>query len=302
MKDLNLLYAFEALWRDRSVTGAAESLGLTQAAVSSSLKRLREEYGDKLFTQVGRRMEPTPLATDLSHQLLDALAMVRRANTVPTPFVASSSQRLFTVRTRDIGEVVCFPHILQRLREQAPGMRVRSVFKPIEETVSGLASGRIDLALGFLPSLETGIHRRSLFEQHYVCAMRMGHPLANAELSQATFAAQDHLLVEYSGSGHQVLEKGLVEAGLRNRIKVRIPQYLSAPHFVVTSDLLWCGPAILIETLARYYPLVAKPLPIKLPKFEVALYWHDRFHRDPANKWLREFIAGRFGEEGVKLD
>lgn len=294
MKDLNLLYAFEALWRARSVTGAAESLGLTQAAVSSSLKRLRDEYGDKLFTLVGRRMEPTPLAMDLSPQLLDALAMVRRASVVPTPFTASSSNRLFTVRTRDIGEVVCFPHVLQRLREQAPSIRLRSIFKPIEETVSGLASGRIDLALGFLPSLEAGIHRRTLFEQHYVCAMRSGHPFADKELTLAMFESQDQLLVEYSGSGHQVLAKGLADAGLRGRIKVRIPQYLSAPHFVATSDMLWCAPAILIETLARYYPLVAKPLPIALPKFEVALYWHERFHRDPANKWLRDFIADQF--------
>ena len=53
MKDLNLLYVFEAMWRDRSVTQAADNLGVTQAAVSSALKRLRLEYGDKLFTQVG---------------------------------------------------------------------------------------------------------------------------------------------------------------------------------------------------------------------------------------------------------
>ena len=294
MKDLNLLYTFEALWRERSVTGAAESMGLTQAAVSSSLKRLREEYADKLFMLVGRRMEPTTLATDLSHQFLDALAMVRRANVTPAPFVPSGSQRLFTVRTRDIGEVVCFPQILQSLQGVAPGIRLRSVFKPIEETLSGLASGRIDYALGFLPSLETGIHRRSLFEQRYVCALRVGHPLAEQDLDLATFCAQDHLLVEYSGSGHQVLEKGLLDAGLRNRIKVRLPQYLSAPHFIVNSDLLWCAPAILVERLARYYPLVAKPLPITLPTFEIALYWHDRFHRDPANKWLRDFIAPQF--------
>ena len=78
MKDLNLLFVFEALWRDRSVTAAAERLGLTQAAVSGSLKRLREEYDDKLFTLVSRRMEPTPLATDLAPHLLDALALVRR--------------------------------------------------------------------------------------------------------------------------------------------------------------------------------------------------------------------------------
>ena len=112
VKDLNLLYVFEAMWRDRSVTDAAEQLGLTQAAVSASLKRLREEYGDKMFTLVGRRMEPTPLAVELAPQLLDALAMVRKTRVERGRFDPLTARRMFTVRTRDIGEVVCMPHIL----------------------------------------------------------------------------------------------------------------------------------------------------------------------------------------------
>ena len=291
MKDLNLLYAFEALWRDRSVTVAAERLGLTQAAVSGSLKRLREEYGDKLFTLVGRRMEPTPLAAELAPQLLDALALVRKTRAERGRFDPSTARRMFTVRTRDIGEAVCFPRILAELGRSAPGIRLRTVFLPIPETMSGMAAGQIDFALGFLPSLETGIHSRLLMKQHYVCVMREGHPLAQARLTPKRFSESEHLLVEYSGSGHLLLERALVEAGARNRIRVRLPQYLAAPHFVIGSDLLWSVPAVLAETLKPHYPLVIKPHPLPLPEFEIGLYWHDRYHRDPANKWLRDFVV-----------
>jgi DNA-binding transcriptional LysR family regulator len=279
------------MWRERSVTEAAESLGVTQAAVSGSLKRMRGEYGDKLFTQVGRRMEPTPFASSMSSQLLDALAMVRKTHSEPTSFEPSLASRTFTVRTRDIGEVVCFPGVLEKLSEIAPGIKIRTVFRPIDETLAGLASGHIDLALGFLPSLETSIHRRKLFSQHYVCAMRADHPLSKGNLTLEAFLSQEHLLVEYSGSGHQMLEKALVDAGAKNRIRVRMPQYLSAPHFVISSDMLWSAPAVLAETLAKYYPLVIKPIPLQLPSFEVALYWHDRYHQDPANRWLREQLV-----------
>jgi len=51
---------------------------------------------------------------------------------------------------------------------------------------------------------------------------------------------------------------------------------------------------MLAEKLAQYYPLVLKPVPLQLPTFEIALYWHDRFHRDPANQWLRELIADTY--------
>ncbi len=294
MKDLNLLFVFEALWLDHSVTLAAERLGLTQAAVSGSLKRLRADYDDKLFVPVGRKMEPTPLASDLAPQLLDALSLVRKTRADRALFEPLDAKRMFTVRTRDIGTAVCFPQILSALAQEAPGIRLRTVFSPIPETITGMASGRIDLALGFLPSLQTGIHRRILTKQHYVCAMRPGHPLADGPLTADRFKKAEHLLVEYSGSGHLVLERALVKAGARERIRVSMPQYLAAPYFIVTSDLLWSLPAILAETISRNFPLVIKPHPLTLPDFEVGLYWHERYHRDPANKWLRDFVAAQF--------
>jgi DNA-binding transcriptional LysR family regulator len=294
VKDLNLLYAFEAIWRDRSVTAAAESLGLTQAAVSAALKRMREEYDDKLFTPVGRKMEPTPLAVELAPQLLDALSLVRKTHAERGRFDPGTAKRMFTIRTRDISEVVVLPRVLAALAELAPGIRLRTVFRPIPETVSAMASGQIDFALGFLPSLEAGIHRRFLQQQHYVCVMRAGHPLAQEKLTAKRFSESEHLLVEYSGSGHIQLERALLDAGARNRIRVRLPQYLSAPHFIATSELLWSVPAVLAETLAGHYPLVVRPHPLELPKIDVYLYWHDRYHRDPGNKWLRDFVAEQF--------
>ena len=294
MKDLNLLFVFEALWRDRSVTGAAERLGLTQASVSGSLKRLRDEYDDKLFTLASRRMEPTPLAAALAPQLLDALALVRKTRADRARFDPMTARRMFTVRMRDISEVVRLPQTMAALSRSAPGIRLRSVFCPIHETMAGMASGHIDFALGFLPALEAGIHRRHLLQQHYVCVMRSGHPLADVELTAERFSQGEHLLVEHSGSGHSQLERALVEAGARNRIRVRLPQYLGAPHFVISSDLLWSVPAVLAETLSVHYPLIIRPHPLALPQFEICLYWHDRYHQDPANKWLRDFVAQQY--------
>jgi len=291
MKDLNLLYVFEALWMEHSVTQAAERMNLTQAAVSSALKRLRLEHGDKLFTQVGRRMEPTPHASNIAQHLLAALALVRKASNHQIPFDPATARRLFTIRTRDVGEAVCFPRILAHLARAAPQVRLRSTFLDMDETLTGLASGRIDLALGYLPALETDIHRRFLFAQHYVCAMRTGHPLERQKLTLARFRACEHLLVEYAGSGHRVLEQTLIKAGLRRQIKVRLPQYLSAPYFILSTDLLWCLPSTLANTLIQHYPLVIKPVPLKLPDSEIALYWHERYHKDPGNRWLRELIV-----------
>jgi DNA-binding transcriptional LysR family regulator len=291
MKDLNLLLVFEALWLDRSVTGAGERLGVSQAAVSSSLKRLRDDYHDKMFTLVGRKMQPTPLATSMAQTILDALNLVRRTRREPEAFNPETASRMFVVRTRDIGEIVCFPDLMAKLSTIAPKISLRTVMKPLDETVAGLANGQIDLALGFLPSLEAGIHKKILFNQHYVWVMRKGHSLERSKLSPAMLRSQQHLLVESSGSGHTAIEKTLIKLSGKDSIKVRMPQYLSAPHFIINSDLLWIAPEPLARALAKNFPLVIKSITVDLPEFEVALYWHERYHADTGNKWLREFIG-----------
>ncbi|WP_084688392.1 LysR family transcriptional regulator [Paraburkholderia oxyphila] len=297
MKDLNLLYVFEAMWRDRSVTAAADNLGLTQAAVSASLKRLRETYGDKLFVLVGRRMEPTAVAMDIAGALLESLNLVRKTTGVPQPFRPEKSQREFTIRTRDIGEVVMLPLLYRELYRVAPDIKLHTMFTRIEDTIPALGNGRIDVALGYLPTLEQDIHRKPLFKQRYVCVMRKGHPMARGPLDMQTFARLDHLLVEYGGSGHLLLERALIEAGAKERIKVRIPQYLAAPHCLLASDLVWVAPEILAVTLCRHYPLIYRPEPLGLEPFEIALYWHDRYHHDPANRWFRSLIVDLFRKE-----
>lgn len=132
--------------------------------------------------------------------------------------------------------------------------------------------------------------------QNYACVMRKGHPIQNKKLTKELFAKQEYLLVEDSGSGHFSLEKALLSAGMRSKIKVRLPQYLAAPYFIVSSDLIWCVPKALANKMVKCFPLIVKPIPISLPDFEVSLYWHDRYHKDPGNMWFRKFIINNYSE------
>jgi DNA-binding transcriptional LysR family regulator len=292
MKDLNLLLVFEALYNERSVTGAARKLGLSQSAVSLSLKRLREEYQDKLFVLVNRAMEPTPLASAISGRLLGAVAMIRETRRLPTVFDFANAERTFNVRARDIGEVVFLPNVLERLWKVAPRVSVRTIFLDPHETLMGLASGRLDLAIGYLPLDAPDIRRRPLmWENKYVCVMRRDHPLAGRPLTEEEFFASNHLLVEYATGVHKTLERCLIAGGARDRIKVRLPQYLAAPFHVLRFDLLWCLPEALAAILTQHFALDMQDLPFKLDiPTEVSLYWHERYHNDLENRWLRSFI------------
>jgi len=40
-------------------------------------------------------------------------------------------------------------------------------------------------------------------------------------------------------------------------------------------------------------------LPIEIPHFPIGQYWHDRFHADPGNRWLRGVFARLYGRQGM---
>lgn len=54
--DVKLCYIFVEIYRQKSVSQAADILGLTQPAVSIGLKRLREHFNNPLFTRIGNEM------------------------------------------------------------------------------------------------------------------------------------------------------------------------------------------------------------------------------------------------------
>jgi DNA-binding transcriptional LysR family regulator len=72
--DLNLLVVLDALLQEHSVSKAAARLNLSQPAVSSALRRLREYFGDEILVTQGKRMVPTPLAQSIAPQVVQILA------------------------------------------------------------------------------------------------------------------------------------------------------------------------------------------------------------------------------------
>ncbi len=36
------------------------------------------------------------------------------------------------------------------------------------------------------------------------------------------------------------------------------------------------------------------PPPVALPTYEIKIYWHERYHADPTNRWFRRSIVKLF--------
>lgn len=294
--DLNLLRVFDRLVSERKVSAAAESLGLTQPAVSNALKRLREITGDELFTRTSTGMQPTPYAMQIAEPICYAIATIEGAFSGNRPFDASTSERTFTLGLTDIGEAYILPRLLEQCRDEAPGVDFTALQVGPDSLREAMEKGQVDIAVGLLPSLQGNFFRRRMMQQRYVVCMRAEHPLANkSPWTIDDFMAQEHVVVAAPRSGHGAVEVEMIKLGLLRRIRLTIPHYLAIGPILSHNDVVCTVPETLVRILASHYGLVSTKHPVTLPRVSIDVFWHRRQQRDPGNIWLRSSLYRLYG-------
>lgn len=289
--DLNLLVVFHELYKERRVAAVAESLGLTQPAVSNALSRLRRMLGDELFLRTGRGMEPTPYATHLAEPIAQALATIRDSLERQLEFDPAASVRKFTIAMTDLGEIHFLPRLMHRLAEVAPGVTISTVRNTSVVLSDELESGRVDIAFGLLPQLKAGFFQRLLFRQRYVCLFRKGHSLDKESMSLEDFESAQHVLVVAAGTGHATVNDAIERRAVRRNVRLSVPHFVALGHILASTDLIATVPERYVRESMAPFNLTYLPVPVPVPEFDVNLFWHARFHKEPGNQWLRSLIA-----------
>jgi len=289
--DLNLIAVFEAVWRHRQISRAAAELNSSQPTVSNALRRLRVAMDDRLFVRSGQMMVPTPLAQEIAPHWCDALMAIRRGGALKSGFNPATDRRRFSLLMTDIAEAVILPHLLEFCRVSAPIVSFRTTQLDVEKTLLALRSGDVDLAIGYLPSLRSGVKQQLLFESDYVVISRKDHPvIGTGRLTRSTFLKCRHALAEATGTGHIVVERALKRFGLGDRIGTRVPHFLALPMIVAASDLLATVPRPLARLLANAVPIAVHQHPMKFQRLPIRLFWHERFDADLGLRWLRHTL------------
>ena len=294
--DLNLLRAFDAVLRDGSVTSAAKRLGLSQPAMSNAISRLRRLLGDPLFMRTPGGMRPTPFAQQLAAPVQQALDLIRASLSQQAGFDPKTSDRIFRFQLTDVGEIAFLPPLLQRLQRDAPLVRVETQQLPQDEVSDALASGEVDVAVGFLPELSHGVVHEQLFRDRYVCLVRADHPKIASRLTRAQFLSATHVLVSSRGSAHEVVEQTLRNQGLVRKIALRVPHFTVVPMILARTDHMVIVPEGLVRAITPFGRFKALKPPVDIPALDVRVHWHERFDHDPGIGWLRRVLVELYAQ------
>jgi DNA-binding transcriptional LysR family regulator len=304
--DLNLLVVLDSLLRTRSTTRTARELGRTQSAVSHSLARLRDAFGDELFVREGAALRPTTRAEAVITPLADLLSQTRAiVEGDRTELNPKKLARAFAIGATDFFEVLLLPGLLARLAREAP--KVDLVMRaPGDDVERALSTREIDLALGTRFRALAGVLTEPISSEGMAMLARRGHPALRHLEARAgghprvpldIYVSLLHALVTPRGSPGGVVDAALAERGKERRVVLTLTHFLAAAATCERTDVVVTVPRCFAMTMSQRAKLSMYEIPIDIPEFTFSLAHAAERARDPALAWLRKVVR----EEWQKL-
>lgn len=299
--DLNLLVYLDALLRERNVTRAADQLGLSQPAMSNSLRRLRDLFDDPLLVRTSDGMAPTERAEELQPVVRELLSRVDRALQPRTEFDANRAKRVFRIMASDYAESTLLPRILLRLRETAPGITL-DIMTPSDVSFQDVEQGKIDMAINRFDALPQSFHQKEIWQDGFSCLMNADNAVLK-DFTLGTYLRAQHVWVSKTGMGVGVgvnpddvqrlgwVDEALNRLGKKRRITMFTRHYQAAMLLAEQTDLIVTLPSK-AAVLQRNNPrVVVKPPPFEIPAIELKMAWSPLLHNDPAHRWMRQLTV-----------
>ena len=235
MMDVKLLEAFRVVMQNRSITRAAEVLGVTQPAVSAQVARLETIVGFALFDRTGGRIKPTAEGQRFHREVMQALGMINRLERVADTIRTGTAGKV-VIASHPSASISVLPELVARVIALHPGASVKMINRTSEEVRGTFEAAAVDIGIAELPIELTEIEVRK-YTVECVAIVPRGHPLARhrtitaADLSGLPYIsmAQGRLI------GHRI-RNAIVEAGADYKMVAEV-EYFSSICGIVAAGL-----------------------------------------------------------------
>ncbi len=299
--DLNLLVYLDILLREKNVTKAADQLGITQPAMSNSLRRLRELFNDPLLIRTSQGMTPTERALELQPQVREILSNVEKAVQPATEFNLAESDRVFRIMASDYAESTLIPGLLKAIRHIAPNICL-DILTPSDVTFQDVEKGKVDMAINRFDYLPQSFHQINVWRDNFTCLMSKNNPILE-DFTLDTYLNAHHIWVSKTGMGVGVgmnpsdtqrlgwVDEALGEIDKQRHIRVFTRHYQVAALLAEQPDLIATLPRQAALLHIKHGDLVIKPPPFPIVPIELKVAWSPLLHHNPGHTWIRRLIV-----------
>lgn len=293
---MDFLLVIDAVYKHRSVTRAAQSLGISQSAMSHALNKLRIRFRDPLFVRTGTEMHPTPLAEKFAEPIARALAIIQADIINAAGFDPDTTTRTFTICVSEVGAIAMVPRILKRLRQVAPYARLAPRSLAPDAISNALESGKADLAVGYFPMLKASTYQQALCKRTYVGIVRADHPSVGEVLTLGQLYQIPMIRTSSIHAINTLLDAHMAQHGVQPVIALETSYVMALAFLTADSDWLALIPEELVATMQTLAPVRAVRIPLELPQIAIKQHWHQRYKDDEANRFLRKAVYEALAE------
>jgi len=301
---LNHLRAVDAIVAQRSILKAASVIGVSQPALTKTLREMEVILQQRLFDRLPRGVRPTEAGTLLAQSARRILAELRRLDET-LDHIADPAGGTVALGTLPVAATAVLPGALTRLKREHPGIGVRLEQGRTEELLPKLAAGEIDLIVGRLyePATPDRFPREPLWEEPISILARAEHPVfALRPPGLEQLRRYDLVLPTVSQRVGQEIEALLELLALQPNASLRSSSYGFIREMLHATDMISVMPRLMMAGDLLRGTLRVVPLPIPAPPRPAGLILaRDRPLPAPAQAFvacLRAYLA-EIGQRGL---
>ncbi len=291
--NLNLILHLDALLSEKSVSAAAAKVFVSQPAMSSSLKQLRELFKDPLLIPGKGEYFLSPKAKELQPQLEQVMFGLRNILQPGEQFDPFHSKRSFKIALPDYVELIVLPSLMSAL-EKLPHIVIETTIEAMADNPHLFIDDKVDIAIGAINenSLSAQLKAEKLYEEEIICFASKNNPLINKPLSLKDYLTSKHIAFSFNQERYSHSAEYLLKRKKVRNDMLFVKNILPAIFAVANSDtVISTAPSFLINIFSKQFNLKMQPLPFNLEPTPIYLVMHSKSQYDEGVHWLSKLVS-----------
>ena len=216
--DLRQLEIVKAIAETGSFTAAGARLHVSQSAISRQILLLEDEFHERLFVRLGRRVQITAAGEallQLAHRVFNDIR--------DTSASITDRQKVLTGTITMVGGMtVClyvFPPLIKEFKKHHPQVEIKVATGGTMRLQRRVRTGQADLALLTLPVDDPALTSVPVLREELMLVMPANHPLASKDsVGVEALVGQPFIVFEQGSNTRRTLDEFFVREQIKPRI------------------------------------------------------------------------------------
>ena len=271
---IHQLQIFGAVVMERSITGAARKLHMTQPAVSIQMKQLQQHVGMELYENRGKQFRLTDAGEEL-YQLY--LSVMNRMNTFDSTLsqIKGGLKGTLSISAASTAMYI-MPYLLGEFQKEFEEVEISLKVTNRFEVINHITNQDYSLAILTQVPDRDNLESIPFLKNPLVFAAHPSHPLAGRRLDNLKALQNETFIIREQGSGtRMVMEKLLEDAGLQPKIGME----LGTNEAVKQAIMAGIGVSLVSELSLTSERRLEKISVLDIEGLPVNTYWHAIYRR-----------------------